>query len=107
MSLVEIAHVGHADALHHCADVLGALGDEQVDVVVHQTIGMDVAEGRQGLALMVLGGGDGAQDLEELAAVLIVGKDVLAVDTAQHHVVNASIAMLSASSWHSWKSDKC
>ena len=44
---------------------------------------------------------DGAQDLEELAAVLIVSKNVLAVDTAQHHVVNACGAMLSANAWHS------
>lgn len=100
MPLVVIAHVGHANALHHCADVLGGLGDEQVDVVVHQTIGMDVTEGRQGLALAVLRGGDGAQDLEELASVLVVGKDVSAVDTAQHHVVKACVAVLSAGAWH-------
>lgn len=55
MALVEIADVGHADALHHRADVLGGLGDEQVDVVVHQAIGMDVAVGWQGFALTVLG----------------------------------------------------
>lgn len=53
--LVVVAHVGHADALHHRADVLGGLGNEQVDVIVHQTIGMDVTVGWQGLAIMVFG----------------------------------------------------
>ena len=28
MALVVVAHVGHADALHHRADVLGGLGNE-------------------------------------------------------------------------------
>ena len=100
MPLVIVADIGDANALHHCADVLGTLGNEQMDVVIHQTIGVDVTIRGQRFAIAVLGSRDRTKNLEELAAVLIVGKDVTAVNATQHYVVNTGIAMLSALTWH-------
>ena len=101
MPLVEVTDVGDADAFHYCADILGTLGDEEVYVVIHQAIGVDMAKWWQWLAVAVLGSCDSAEYLEELAAVLIICKDVAAVNTAQHHVVNTGGALLSALAWHS------
>ena len=45
MTRVVVADLGHADAFHHGADALLRLGDEQMDVIIHQAIGVDVAIG--------------------------------------------------------------
>ena len=100
MTLVIVTHIGNSDAFHHGADVLGALGNEQVNVIVHQAISMDIAIGRQWLAVAVFRSRDRTEYLEELATVLVVGEDVAAVDTAQHYVVNTCDTMLSAGSGH-------
>ena len=100
MPLVIVADIGNADAFHHCADVLGALGNKQMDVIIHQAIGVDVAIRGQWLAVAVLRSRDRTKNFEELAAVLIVGKNVTTVNATQHYVVNTGIAMLSALTWH-------
>lgn len=100
MPLVIVADIGNANAFHHCADVLSTLSNKQMDMIIHQTIGVDVTEGRQRFAIAVFGSRDRTEYLEKLAAVLVIGEDVAAVNTTKHHVVNAGIAVLSAGTWH-------
>lgn len=40
------------------------------------------------------------QEEDHLAIVFLIFKNVLAVDSTEHHVVDARIAFLSALSWH-------
>ena len=82
MPLVVVTHIGDADTLHHCSDIFGSLSDKQMDVVVHQTVGVYVTIGRKRIPVTVLGQGDRSEDFKEFASVLVIGKDVSAVDTA-------------------------
>lgn len=82
MPLVVVTHIGHADTFHHCSDIFGSFSDKQMDVVVHQTVGVYVTIGRERISVMLLGRGDGSEDFKEFATVLVIGKDVSAVDTA-------------------------
>ena len=100
MPFVVVTDIGHTNAFHHSADVFGTLGNEQMDVIIHQAIGVDVAIRGQRLAVAVLGRSDRTKYLEEFGAVLVVNEDVAAINATQHYVVNTGIAMLSALTWH-------
>ena len=100
MPLVIVADIGNANAFHHHTDVLSALSNEQMNVVVHQAVGMNVTVGRYGLSVLVLRSCDGFKDFEEFAPVLIVGKDIAAIDASHHHVIDSGVTILTACSWH-------
>ena len=82
MSLVVVTDIRDTDAFHHRTDIHRAFGYKQMDMVIHQAIGVDVAIGRQWFAITVRGSNNGSQHLEEFASVLVVHKDVATVDTA-------------------------
>jgi len=92
---VEIGRVGDSDALDDASDGLVLLFDEQMNVIGHQAVSIEITLRRQGRSQLVLGVDLLVEDLDELPIVLIVEEDVLTVDAAEHHVIHASWACLS------------
>jgi len=78
----------------------GGLFDEQVDMVGHQTVCVEETAGRQRFARVIGRKGHHKEQLRETAVVFFVFKDVLPIDSAEHHVVDARPARLSCPSCH-------
>lgn len=82
VALVEITHIRHTDALHSGGKRFRALRQKQMDVVAHQTIGVNVAIWRKRLVIFILWICELAKYFDELAAILVVGKHSTSVYTA-------------------------
>jgi len=84
-----IGCIGHGQSFQADADALGTLAKQQVYMVGHEAVGIHMAVRRYMFAIVIHRIHEELQAVEELLIVLLFLKDVLAVDAAHHHMMDA------------------
>ena len=88
--LVVIRHIAWSDGFHYLTHLQTLFGNQQMDMIGHQAIGVDVTRNRW-------------HHFDESPVVFGIIKNVLTVNTAQHHMIDACSAWFSWLSWHNTK----
>lgn len=87
--LVEVLGIGDFESLHGLVDFLCALAVEEMDVIGHETVGIEGTGVGEPLSKGCVVLGKLFEELEESLAVGVIGEDVLTVDASEHDVVDA------------------
>lgn len=85
-----IRHIAWSDGFHYLTHLQTLFGNQQMDMIGHQAIGVDVTRNRW-------------HHFDESPVVFGIIKNVLTVNTAQHHMIDACSAWFSWLSWHNTK----
>ena len=88
VALVVVAHIRHADAFHCARQLFFSSRQQQVNVVGHQAISVNMAIRWKWNTIPVLRGGDFSKNFFKLAAILLVIEYSITVDAAEHHVIH-------------------
>lgn len=70
-------------------DLLCALAVEEMDVIGHETVGIEATGLAYDVALIIIFMLEVFEELEESLAVGVIGEDVLTIDASEHDVVDA------------------
>ncbi len=81
-----IVHVGTCYALHRLAHGLLALTDEQVEVIRHQTIGIERTIGATSKTIVIILIAHPIERIDKLVIVFCFFEYVLVVNPTHHHV---------------------
>lgn len=101
ITFIEIGCIGDGNALDNASDGFCLVTYEQVYMVGHQTVGVDVASWWKGSTQLVFGVDLLVEGLDEFQIVVSIDEDVLTIDAAEHYVINASKACFPGFACHS------
>jgi hypothetical protein len=100
ISLVEVGCISDANSFSDATDVFTLFLYQEMDVVAHQTIGVDGAERWKALPLFVESLYQSSEYQYHLAIIYRILEDVLTINSPEHYMINTRAAFSSYFSSH-------
>ena len=95
IALVKIGSIADSDALDNAPDRLGLVSNEQMSMIGHQAVSVDNTPRRKWFSNFIFGVHLLIKNLNKLPVILTIEENVLAVNTAEHYMIDACKACFS------------